>query len=199
MKVEATTPKDDQRENIIAAARQVFGQYGYKKATLDIIGQSMGKVKSFVYYYFKGKEQLFEAVIDSEVQHLKSEFDQILTSDMPATEKLKVYTKKRMALIFQLANYYELVSNGMLTNPAFTEKLRRKYDDKEVEHILLILEQGIRSGEFCLKDVQLAAIAYFTVLKGLEIPLFTAQDHSSNVDQRIDNLLTIIFNGILSK
>ena len=199
MKEDAVAIKDDQREVIIRAATEMFAQYGYKKATLESIGQSIGKVKSYVYYYFKNKEDLFEAVIDREVEQLRSKFQQILTSDMPASKKLEEYTKRRMSLIFQLANYFSLMSNGVLINPSLTDKLRRKYDEKEVEHIKEILTQGVDAGEFRIKDVDLASLGFFTVLKGLEIPLFTSNESQTNINHRIDDLLSIIFNGIRSK
>lgn len=191
--------KEDQRENIVVAAGDVFGKLGYRKATLEQIGMAMGKVKSFVYYYFKSKDELFEAVIDREVSLIRKEFEQILTSPMPASRKLAEYTKKRMLLVFSLANYYELISNGMLTNPGLTEKLRCKYDQKEMDHIKIILEQGIANGEFSLKEVELASITFFMVLKGLEIPLYASAGDAADVNARIDNLLSILFNGILSK
>lgn len=199
MKEVAQAVKDDQREVIIKAAAEVFARCGYKKATLESIGQSIGKVKSFVYYYFKNKEELFEAVIDNEVDQLRSRFEQILTSDAPASKKLEEYSKRRMSLVFQLANYFNLISNGMLNNASLTDKLRQKYDEKEVEHIKLILKQGIDAGEFRIMDVDLASLAFFTVLKGLEIPLFTSNESQTNINQRIEGLLAIIFNGIRSK
>lgn len=199
MKEASPVVKDDQREIIIKAATAVFAHHGYKKATLESIGQSIGKVKSFVYYYFKNKEELFEAVIDNEVEQLKSRFEEIVTSSSSASQKLVEYSKQRMALLFKLANYFNLISNGVLTNPLLTDKLRRKYDQKEVEHIRLILQQGVESGEFRIMDTELASIAFFTLLKGLEIPLFTSNGSQSNINQRIEELLAITFNGIRSK
>jgi AcrR family transcriptional regulator len=199
LKEVATITKDEQREVIIRAATAVFTKCGYKKTTLESIGQSMGKVKSFFYYYFKNKEELFEAVIDNEINQLRNEFEHILTSNMSASQKLERYTKKRMSLVFQLANYFDLISNGVLINPSFTEKLRYKYDEKEVEHISMILRQGAEEGEFHITDVDLVSLALFTVLKGLEIPLFTSNENLTDINQRIDNLLSIIFNGIRSK
>lgn len=199
MKEASPVVKDDQREIIIKAATAVFAHHGYKKATLESIGQSIGKVKSFIYYYFKNKEELFEAVIDNEVEQLKSRFEEIVTSSSSASQKLVEYSKQRMALLFKLANYFNLISNGVLTNPLLTDKLRRKYDQKEVEHIRLILQQGVESGEFRIMDTELASIAFFTLLKGLEIPLFTSNGSQSNINQRIEELLAITFNGIRSK
>jgi AcrR family transcriptional regulator len=184
---------------IVSVATEVFAKHGYKKATLELIGQSMGKVKSFVYYYFKNKEEIFEAVVDEEVARMKSEFDEILTSSSSASKKLEEYAKRRFTLIFQLANYFRMVSNGQLTDPKITEKLRKKYEEKELEHIQQILSQGIEEGEFAIGDVPLAALVLLTVLKGLEMPLFTSNLGRTSVEKRVDKLLAIVFNGIRLK
>lgn len=199
IKEAAVTVKDEQRDMIVNVATEVFAKHGYKKATLELIGQSMGKVKSFVYYYFKNKEEIFEAVVDEEVARMKSEFDEILTSSSSASKKLEEYAKRRFTLIFQLANYFRMVSNGQLTDPKITEKLRKKYEEKELEHIQQILSQGIEEGEFAIGDVPLAALVLLTVLKGLEMPLFTSNLGRTSVEKRVDKLLAIVFNGIRLK
>jgi AcrR family transcriptional regulator len=199
IKEAAVTVKDEQRDMIVSVATEVFAKHGYKKATLELIGQSMGKVKSFVYYYFKNKEEIFEAVVDEEVARMKSEFDEILTSSSSASKKLEEYAKRRFTLIFQLANYFRMVSNGQLTDPKITEKLRKKYEEKELEHIQQILSQGIEEGEFAIGDVPLAALVLLTVLKGLEMPLFTSNLGRTSVEKRVDKLLAIVFNGIRLK
>lgn len=199
IKEAAVTVKDEQRDMIVSVATEVFAKHGYKKATLELIGQSMGKVKSFVYYYFKNKEEIFEAVVDEEVARMKSEFDEILTSSSSASKKLEEYAKRRFTLIFQLANYFRMVSNGQFTDPKITEKLRKKYEEKELEHIQQILSQGIEEGEFAIGDVPLAALVLLTVLKGLEMPLFTSNLGRTSVEKRVDKLLAIVFNGIRLK
>lgn len=47
------------REQIIKAARKLFKQYGFKKASMSDIALMVHKSKSSIYYYFKSKEEIF--------------------------------------------------------------------------------------------------------------------------------------------
>jgi len=55
-KSENGNKKDQNRENILKIAREIFSKYGYKKTTLDDIANAVRKGKSSLYYYFKSKE-----------------------------------------------------------------------------------------------------------------------------------------------
>lgn len=61
--IEPGTKRDANRENILKIAQDIFSKYGYKKTTLDDIANAVRKWKSSLYYYFKSKEDLFQAVI----------------------------------------------------------------------------------------------------------------------------------------
>ena len=50
--------KDEVREHLVQAARQVFMRYGFKKTALDDIAKEARKGKSTIYYYFKSKDEV---------------------------------------------------------------------------------------------------------------------------------------------
>src|SRR3546814_10389884 len=52
------------RELIINAAIEVFYRDGYQSATVDDVAASMSMTKAVVYYYFKSKETLLQAIIE---------------------------------------------------------------------------------------------------------------------------------------
>ena len=62
--------KDANRASILKIAQEIFSKYGYKKTTLDDIANAVRKGKSSLYYYFPSKEDLFQAVIQKEVDSL---------------------------------------------------------------------------------------------------------------------------------
>jgi len=72
--------KDKYREQIIKASSEIFSRYGFKKTTMEEIARSLRKGKSSIYYYYKSKEEIFEAVIDYEAQVLKSELSSVIKS-----------------------------------------------------------------------------------------------------------------------
>ncbi len=54
----------NKRREIIGAALQVFARYGYEKATIKQIAKEAGlSTPSLLYWYFKNKEELFQAVL----------------------------------------------------------------------------------------------------------------------------------------
>jgi AcrR family transcriptional regulator len=63
----ARTPKvvEDRREQIIDAAMSVFAQKGFVKATNKDIAREAGITAGLIYHYFKNKEDLLAAVIET--------------------------------------------------------------------------------------------------------------------------------------
>ncbi len=187
------------RENIVSAATEVFSRYGFKKTSMEDIARALRMGKSSIYYYFKGKEEIFQAVVDREANLLRVKVKEILESGLPVTEKLRSYVKMRMDLIKQLSNYMEILKNDDLMNLELTEKFRKKYDDEEITIVKQMLEEGINRNELKVKDLNLSALAIVTAMKGLEIPLVTSTMGVESLNMVIDDMLDILFYGIVKR
>ena len=61
-----------------------------------------------------------------------------------------------------------------------------------------ILNEGVQNKMFEINDTPLAAIAIVTALKGMEIPLFWGVEEK-DIELRLDNLIQILFHGIMKK
>lgn len=58
--------KPEKREQIIAAARSLFGRYGYAGVGLREIADNADMTVGNIYRYFKGKDDLFESTFGPE-------------------------------------------------------------------------------------------------------------------------------------
>jgi AcrR family transcriptional regulator len=56
------------RQEIVAAARQLFQAREYEKTTMQDVMDQLGIAKGTIYHYFKSKEELLEAVVDDIVE-----------------------------------------------------------------------------------------------------------------------------------
>jgi AcrR family transcriptional regulator len=56
------------RERLVAAAREVFGEAGYAKATLDAISERAGFSKGVVYSQFASKADLFLVLLERRIE-----------------------------------------------------------------------------------------------------------------------------------
>jgi len=191
--------KDNIRESIVNAAGDIFSKYGYKKTTMDDIALALGKGKSSIYYYFRNKEEIFQAVLEQEVILLKSKLQKAVNGKKHHKGKLKAYIITRMKGFESMLNFYNAVKNEYLAQFEFIERIRYGYDQEEIATVQGILEEGIEKGVFRIEDPFLASLAIVTSMKGFEIPLYIKGKKGQDIEPRIDKLLKMLFNGILKK
>jgi len=187
------------RESIVKAAGDIFSKYGFRKTTMDDIAVALGKGKSSIYYYFHNKEEIFQAVLEQEVVQLKSRLQKAVDGKKNSKTKLKAYIITRMEGFESMLNFYNAVKNEYLAQYEFIERIRHKYDQEEISNIQGILQEGIEKEEFSIDDPFLASLAIVTSMKGFEIPLYIKGKSAQDIEQRVDKLLKMLFNGILKR
>ncbi len=191
--------KDLNREAILNIAQEIFSKYGYKKTTLDDIANAVRKGKSSLYYYFSSKEDLFQAVILKEVDILKAELEKVILKDISPEEKLKEYIMTKLVMYRSLANLYHALENDV-TVIEFIESIRAQHEQIEIRMIKRILIEGIRRNKFAITmDFNLMAIGITTAIKGLEIPLSAGHYGQVDLERSVDNILQILFYGIMKR
>ncbi|MDD2305105.1 MAG: TetR/AcrR family transcriptional regulator [Prolixibacteraceae bacterium] len=193
------TGRDEVREQLVQAARQVFVRFGYKKTALDDIAREARKGKSTIYYYFKSKDDIFKAVIDAEAEiRAKTIDDQISTIDDPQ-QKLKTYIYVRMLTLKKVGNYYEAIKNDLLDNLYFVNSLRTNHFDAEVNLVKELLLEGIEKEVYTIQNPELTARTIVTLLQGFEVPLILKNLSDEDLQKSVDEMLNILFFGIVTK
>jgi AcrR family transcriptional regulator len=191
--------KDEVREHLVNAARQVFVRYGYKKTALDDIAREARKGKSTIYYYFKSKDDIFKAVIDAEAEiRTKMIDDQISVIDDPK-QKLKTYIYVRMLSLKNVGNYYEAIKNDLLDNLYFVNSLRTNHFDDEVNVVKNLLLKGIDQEIYTIQNPELTARTIVTLLQGFEVPIIQKNLSDEELQKSVDEMLNILFHGIVTK
>jgi AcrR family transcriptional regulator len=190
--------KEEFRKKVIISAGQIFSRYGFKKTTMDEIAKALKMGKSSIYYYFKSKEEIFEAVVLYEANILRNELTTSIKSVESPVDKMRNYVFVRMKSFEKLSNYYNAIFDKNLDHFDFIEKIRSKYDREELAILRLILYHGAREKVFNVTDSEYTALAVQTSLKGLEVPLFWKK-REVNIEDRLNGILEVLFNGILKK
>jgi AcrR family transcriptional regulator len=188
--------KDEVKEAIVNVARHIFSRFGFKKTTMDEIAIASRKGKSSIYYYFASKEEIFQAVVEKEAEIFKQELIKATNPDDTPAQKLKTHVLVRMRSMEKLANFYSAIKDDFLGHLDFIEKIRKKYDQEEIQMMESILVEGVENGMFEIDDTSLAAIAIVTALKGMEIPLFWGVEEK-DLETRLDHLIHILFHGVM--
>ncbi len=190
--------KDEYRKRIITGAARVFSHYGFKKTTMDEIARELKMGKSSIYYYFKSKEQIFEAVVLKEANMLRNELTTAIKSVDSPIGKMQRYVSVRMKAFEKLSNYYNAIFDKNLDHYEFIEKIREKYDREEMAILRLIVYDGMRKKVFSVENSEYTAVAIQTTMKGLEVPLFWKK-REGDIDHRMNAILDVLFYGIVNK
>lgn len=190
--------KDLNRETILKIAQEIFSKFGYKKTTLDDIANAVRKGKSSLYYYFKSKEDLFQAVIMKEVEVLAKELDKVVNRNTDPVDKLRDYLLTKITTFRNLANFYNALENDV-TAIGFIEDIKNRYEQDEIRLIKRILIEGVRKNEFEIYDFNLAAIGITMAIKGLEMPLSAGTYGNMNLERSVDVILKILCYGIMKR
>lgn len=188
--------KSKAKLQIIEAAGLTFGRFGFKKTTMDDIAFAAGKGKSSLYYYFKNKEEVFEAVVDQEALILKKEINEALAKPDNSVAKLRTYITIRMHRFIAKGNLYTALNDNFLATFNFIEKIRNKHHDWEIEVIDSILKEGIKNNEFKRANIEFMGQSILTAMIGFEIPILTNPNASVEFDKKISQVINMLFYGI---
>ena len=183
--MQQVTKDDAVRDAILRAAERAFQKWGLNKTTMEDIAHEAGKGKSTLYYYFKSKEEIFDAVV-------MIYLGKVITKAMSATQELesaKEKIKKYIAtLLIELKSYtgvYSIVREEIRRNHSFIERIRDQFDPREEEFIRAILQSGLRSGELTFFDengLSAAVKAIIGITHALEIYLLVENDDLAQID-----------------
>jgi len=189
------------RNNIIKISSDIFSKHGFKKTTMNDIAKTLDMGKSSLYYYFKSKEEVFEAVVMHEAEILRNVLEnEIINRDIEPLAKIRKYVITRMQYLNNLVNFYSTLKNDFLANIAFTERIRIQYDKEETEIINNFLINGKKLGIFDIKETEVTSIVLITTLKGLETALLLNNDiDDKQIENYLNDVLDILFYGLVNK
>lgn len=191
--------KDKVRADIVNVARKIFTHQGFKKTTMEDVARASGKGKSSIYYYFKSKEEIFEAVVEKEAEELRIALEKVIESGKDPMERLKDYIMFRLYHARTVSNFYAALKEESLNQMHFVEGVRKKFEEQEFQMVAEILESGIREGAFKINNSKIGSIAITTMLKGLELPLFLNEYSREEKEKLLDDLIRILFYGLIKR
>lgn len=151
---------EERRGEIIEAAVATFGQLGYERATLADVAERAGVSPGTVSHYFGSKSDLFEAVIaDRFVDFVASE-EALLAAETGSARQLLAQLMRRLwdhTWAPGTIALMQAVQVDMAAFPGSGQLLCKQLSDRWRRLFGVILDRGIRSGEFRPLDVDASA------------------------------------------
>ena len=184
---------------IIDVARTLFKTYGFKKTTMGHIAMGLGKAKSSLYYYYSSKEEIFEAVINEEMNELLHRIHEAIAGLPSSKQKLIAYCRCRLNKLSQLYNLSDVLKSEIAELQCMMTGLKSKFDTAQVDLVKGILLEGVHNGEFKkinMDNIELVAYLMVSSFRGLAMPLMVSKKACPRLDQQIDSIVDIMVEGI---
>ena len=183
---------------VLQEAAKLFRHYGLNKTTMEDIARAVGKGKSTLYYYYKSKEEIFDAVMRREKDAMLRRIEVAVEQQPTAAQKLEAFTRMKFREIAQISVLYQVVVREVQNCTEMERGIRRSFDSTEMNLIKGILEFGVQSGEFSnIKDTDLELMAFVMISaqRGVEIAsILTGK--LDQIEATMDGLVSIMLNGI---
>jgi TetR/AcrR family transcriptional regulator len=169
------------RATILKAAECIYAEYGLAGARTEAIAAAAGVNKALLYYYFKSKEDLYQAVVGTHVREFHRLAENVLSVKGPAGPILLRYVSNHFDFIGTHPYYPRIFQRMMMVGDRTLELMVREHSLPLSKMLLALLERGMRSGEFRRLDRQhtvlsLAGLTMFYFNMAPALRMITGQD-----------------------
>ncbi|MEW5722464.1 MAG: TetR/AcrR family transcriptional regulator [Thermodesulfobacteriota bacterium] len=143
----ANNKKEDTKTRIIDSARVLFAENGFQKTTVVDISRQAGVSEAALYEYFKGKEELLQAVPALFISDLLADLDDQLWGVRGARNKLRKFVWWYLRRVEQSPLDAKIVYLHLKTMASFMQTDVYSSVRSLYQNLIEIFEEGKQSGE----------------------------------------------------
>ena len=163
-------PVTKTKAKLVDIARQLFAKQGFENTTMNDIAQASGKGRRTLYTYFKNKEDIYNAVIEMELDRISCKMDVVAERDMDFEDKLVEVIYTHLHLIKEAVQRNGNLRAEFFRNIFLVSKVRKNFDNNETAILTRLLEEGVEKGVYEVENSPLVADIIHYSVRGLEIP-----------------------------
>lgn len=128
---------------IITAARKVFAEKGYVAATVDEIAASAALAKGTIYVYFESKEQIYNAVMENDLDALRTLTLEKIAAGGTAREKISAYINARFQYCEERRDFFRIMYIESSSSPVLSKAKAREWLREPVHQLAVAIESAI--------------------------------------------------------
>ena len=157
-------PQPETREKILDAARVVFHRAGFDGARMQDIADGARINKALVHYYFRNKDELFEAVFRESFRTNFQPIIDVMALDIPLEEKVPRFVNAYISTI-QIHPYIPgFVVHELNRNPERMAEMAVSMNRSAVGRFLEQLKVGMDAGAYRQMDSRQALVSLLSMM-----------------------------------
>ena len=183
------------RENILAAAVQLFAEYGYHAAPLRDIAKLAGIQAASIYHHYPNKQSLLIEIMEVHMNYLNNRLEHILQEYSEPTQRLKEAIASHIRLHTTYKAEFFIIDTEIRAlepeNRLHILSLRDTYERLLQE----LLRDGVERGVFRNTDVKV--VSYAIIAMCTEVAGWFRADGRLSVQQVVEMYCQLIAEGLL--
>lgn len=164
---------EESRADILEAAISEFAEHGIGGARMSTVARAAEVNQALLYYYFKDKDALYDAVLDHVFGGLRARLMPVLSSSLAPRQKMLEYLGAYFDYIAANPQFPRVVQGEWMRSGAKgnarMQRIAKTYFRPISAKVIELLHEGIKAGEFrevdpmdFLPSVVSVIVFYFT-------------------------------------
>jgi AcrR family transcriptional regulator len=200
--------KERRRQQIMVAAKRVFSEKGFNKATMEDIAQEAELSPGTLYLYFKNKEELYASLSLRILQYLLLRIEHVNAMKQASPdEKLKALMEA-MYDVYEfdpliIINMFHLQSSDTLKNlsPQLLDEIK-DLTGKSMGSISQIFKEGVAKGIFLDRHPVALADTLWSLFSGVILWMTSKRlinDGKDRLKETLEVAFDVFYKGIKTK
>ena len=186
---------------LVAAARRVFSQRGFHKATMGEIAKIAGVAKGTIYLYYPSKQAAYWAAMEQGILGMLEATRRSMEAAGSVEAKIRTFIECKIAYFEQNRDFFKIYFSEFGPSLAHPARLRQPFRELYVQQVQIlrgVLEQGIRNQEIRPVPPDAAAFAICDLTRSMAIQRVLGWDHGDLRDA-VNIVFDLVWKGLGSK
>jgi AcrR family transcriptional regulator len=157
------------KQEIMLRAEQLFAQSGFESVSMREIAEACGITKANIYYYFKDKESLYLQVLESDMLEMIGMLNRAAQREGTARDKIARIAETVVRLLHSKPALIRMGMRLLGEHEPDILGLVHSHRQELLRPVEEVLEEGMRSGELRLLNVQVTALSFVIIMRVLVI------------------------------
>lgn len=147
------------RQRILAEARRLFFELGYRNTTMEAVAQAVGMGKPFVYRHFASKVDLLVELYDQAIALSEAALNNALAEQRRPRQTIRAFVRRYLDVVVSEREIVAIFFRELINVPH--EKLLQINDHKRAfdNRLTAVIQEGIETEEFRVQSARVAAFA----------------------------------------
>lgn len=184
--------------SILMAGLDIFSEKGYKGTSLDAIADRASLTKGAIYWHFKNKLDLYNAIDNFVLSKLDRAVLESISNVTDCKARIKILIRRTIEFYEENPKMFDFMMKVYEGPPVFrsvmTEKLAREYAyDRDM--LAEIISDGIKKKQFRNINPETCALVLEGIIDGVVMQWSIDKD-GTDLNLAISEIIKIVFDGI---